>query len=354
MSLAIKTDSDPRWISEGLENLESCPACGSVNRRPLFSELTDGVYGAAGLWTLWKCETCEVAYLNPRPSPEGIWRAYEGYYTHIPVPKRSFRNRIRDLVAQWIRNDYLNHHSGYSLRPNIPFLGSRLIKSIPGRAVAIQYHIRHLPPPSEPGARLLDIGAGCGAFLLVAKGLGYSAEGLEPDPDAAAACRSSGFDVRAGSFPQTALPENAYEHVVLSHVIEHLHHPVEAIKEIRKALKPGGRVWMATPNLDSSGLRRWGRNWRGLEPPRHLVLYNAASIAGLLKRMGFQRIEILDPEAVRHYIYPASSKIEKGELFNPAEGVHTSEEIDRLVEADNQVERRNPLTSEYLALTAYK
>src|SRR5208282_1806783 len=234
------------------EHLGNCPSCKSTKRQVFFSELTDGVYGAPGRWTLWKCEECQAAYLDPRPSPASIWSAYQGYYTHIPTSKPGFRRQIREQAAKLLRNDYLNARFGHSLRPNLRFLGRYLINAPSNRSRSIDYHIRHLPPPSETGSRLLEIGPGDGAFLRVAKRLGYVAEGLEPDEDAVATRRSVGLDVRPGGVPQTPLEENAYEHVVLSHVVEHLHEPAEALLQIWKALEPGGRVWIATPNLGSS------------------------------------------------------------------------------------------------------
>ena len=122
---------------------------------------------------------------------------------------------------------------------------------------------------------------GAGAFMRDAELLGYLVEGLEPDPDAVDACRMSGFNVRQGSVPSAELPADAYEHVVLSHVVEHLHYPVAALEAILRSLKAGGRIWIAMPNLGASGLKRLG-NWRGLEVPRHLVLYDQRSTNALL------------------------------------------------------------------------
>ncbi len=45
---------------------------------------------------------------------------------------------------------------------------------------------------------------------------------------------------------------------------------------------------MATPNLCSEGHKRYGRDWRGLEPPRHLVVFTPTSLDRALELAGFE------------------------------------------------------------------
>jgi SAM-dependent methyltransferase len=97
--------------------------------------------------------------------------------------------------------------------------------------------------------------------------------------------------VQAG-LPCTTLPPESFDVVTLSHVIEHLHDPRPALREIHRLLAPGGLVMITTPNLDAYGLEVFGRCWRGLEPPRHLVLYTSRSLGGLLSDAGFCTIEV--------------------------------------------------------------
>ncbi len=319
----------------------------------MFEHCKDGVYGVAGLWTLWRCEDCGAAYLDPRPSPETIGLAYKRYYTHETLPTLDFAAGLRESLAVLLRNDYLNARFGYKLRPCLPLAGRLLIKMGSHRARDIERRFRNIPPPQTVGARLLEIGPGAGAFMRDAELLGYLVEGLEPDPDAVDACRMSGFNVRQGSVPQTELPADAYEHVVLSHVVEHLHYPVAALEAILRSLKAGGRIWIAMPNLGASGLKRFGANWRGLEVPRHLVLYDQRSTNALLIRVGFRDVEFLDPGYVRHFLYPACEQIARGELFTTV-GVPGSKEARESAAADDAIQLRDPTTAEYLIAIAYK
>lgn len=84
-----------------------------------------------------------------------------------------------------------------------------------------------------------------------------------------------------------------YDVITLSHVIEHVHDPYNTLKNCYDLLSPGGLLFIDTPNIDARSHRRFKENWRGLEAPRHLVIFNWESIFGVLKRCGFERIEPL-------------------------------------------------------------
>lgn len=342
------------WPQAELEYLGACPACECPKRYMFFTNLTDQVFGVApGNWSLWRCDGCGVVYLDPRPSVESIGRAYENYYTHQLLPRPGWLARLRKRMTTAAFNGYLNHQLGYSLKPS-SVIGGYVYGLRPGRARIVSDFIRSLPPPAKPGARLLEIGPGNGAFLRVAKRLGYIAEGLDPDPKAVEVCRQSGLDVREGAIPQTTLPENTFEQVLLNHVFEHLHYPLASLELILKTLTPGGRLWMSMPNLQAAGLRRWGRNWRGLEPPRHLALYDMVSIERLLKRSGFHDIEVLEPTMDRYFIYPASRKIELGQVVLESSDRTVPPDIVREIARDDEEQHRDPTVAESLRVVAYK
>jgi SAM-dependent methyltransferase len=118
--------------------------------------------------------------------------------------------------------------------------------------------------------------------------------------------------VYESALPRTGLRDETYDAVTMSHVIEHLHDPVSALQEVRRILKPGGTLWIVTPNVESIGHRRFGVNWRGLEPPRHLVLFSGASLAEALDRAGFWPVVAL-PVSLRPFgLFAASHCIAAG------------------------------------------
>ncbi len=276
------------WPASGVERLGNCPVCGGSRREMLHDDARDRVFFCApGRWSLWRCLDCRSAYLDPRPTPSTIGLAYRGYYTHHPVPSgptRGFLSPFRNAVL----NDYLRAHYASRRRPWLPF-GRLLLLPYPRDRRSVAQWVRHLPPPG-PDSVCLDIGCGNGEFFEAAQACGWRIHGLEPDPVAAEIARGRGAVVHVGGLPDTGLGTNAYHAVTLNHVIEHVHDPRLAVEESWRLLRPGGTLWIATPNIQALGYRRFGVHWRGLEPPRHLVLFNPTSLTDLLHRAGFRPV----------------------------------------------------------------
>ena len=159
----------------------------------------------------------------------------------------------------------------------------------PRRAESLDACLRTLPPKNT-GHRLLDLGCGDGSYARMAQAAGWKVTGLENDPAACRAARSLGVSVVEAAFPPAPLPDGSFDVVRLHHVIEHLHDPRAALREIFRLLAPGGLAMVTTPNLGAYGLEIFGRDWRGLEPPRHLVLFTPAILNKLLRELGFAGI----------------------------------------------------------------
>jgi 2-polyprenyl-3-methyl-5-hydroxy-6-metoxy-1,4-benzoquinol methylase len=168
----------------------------------------------------------------------------------------------------------------------------------------LDYFYRHLP--SRPG-RLLDVGCGNGVFLLRAKAAGWDTVGLEPDPAAVAAARESGSDVRQGTL-ESSVVSGPFDVITAAHVIEHVHEPSLFLKRIFDLLTKGGYVWIATPNVEGTGHSWFGRAWRGLEPPRHMVLFSKRALRALLQDAGFGEITFLRRGRGSSYVLHASQE----------------------------------------------
>ncbi len=97
---------------------------------------------------------------------------------------------------------------------------------------------------------------------------------MEIDQDAVTIARSLGLEVRCGSLEEQGYPAESFDAVTLCHVVEHLSDPRATIDECFRILKPSGRLVVATPNSDSLSRRLFGKDWRGLEPPRHLMVFS--------------------------------------------------------------------------------
>jgi len=275
------------WPVTELEFLGYCPICGSKQREVLHIGLRDHVFGVApGVWTLHRCFECRSAYLDPRPTVESIGRAYINYYTHQandhPIVRRI--GAVRTLLHDSL-NDYRNAFYGLNRQPSLP-IGRWLIPLLPPLRAAVDAECRHLSRPVSNGL-LLDVGCGNGGFLCIAREMGWQVRGIDMDPKAVEAACSRGLDVECGGIELLSHEAQKYDAITLSHVIEHVHDPLELLCQLYRLLKPGGILWIETPNLGSLGYKRFKSNWRGLEPPRHLVLFNSISLASALRNAGF-------------------------------------------------------------------
>jgi SAM-dependent methyltransferase len=117
---------------------------------------------------------------------------------------------------------------------------------------------------------------------------GCDAEGIDPTPDAVAAARWRGARVTQGDVTTVAPEEGTFDAITFRLVFEHIPDPVGALAACHRALKAGGPVWIATPNLDSDASRTFGDAWIFAQPPRHPVLYTPGALQRLLRRCGFE------------------------------------------------------------------
>ena len=304
------------WPADGLEAVPACPVCGATGRVTLYSGLRDRAFRTApGEWTLVRCTGCNSAFLDPRPTSATIGLAYGSYYTHAdaPAPSSSPVAGVRLRLA----HDYRRARWGY--QQDSPIRGGRLLaKLLPSRAAIVDREVRHLP--ATQGGRLLDVGCGDGAFVSYMTHLGWQAEGVDPDAAAIEGARTAGLDVTEGTLAAIDDAEHVgvYDAITMSHVIEHVHDPEEELERVHRLLRPGGVLWIATPNLEALGHRRFGPDWLGLDPPRHLVLFTHASLDGLIRRGGLEPLPAPPAPSLAWLQFAQSAAIEQGRL--PHEG----------------------------------
>lgn len=337
------------WPEDGLEEVKACPLCGAEERELVHPELEDRIFFCApGKWALHRCSGCRCGYLDPRPTPSTIGLAYESYYTHEAARKKDSADltgiqRMRRSVA----NGYRNHRFGTRDEPSTPL--GLLLNLFPGQRTPIDTESRHLPKPS-PGARLLDVGCGDGGFLEFARGAGWSVTGVDFDEKSVEAARSRGLDIRLGGV-EVIGPQERFDGITLSHVIEHVHDPVEVLSRCHALLKPEGWIWIQTPNLDSLGHEHYGPDWRGLEPPRHLVLFTPDSLALALRKAGFERIESQRAVLACDFTFPASEAIVRERTGKAPAG---ADDVGARVKAAEVAAARNPAVQEFITLKAWR
>ena len=238
-----------------------CPRCPLCQRegRWLYRDLTDRLFSVPGQWNVRQCTDagCGLLWLDPMPLDEELPRLYENYYTHnadTAPPRRLYRFLLRLTPIHRQRQR----------------LDARYLDDLP------------------PG-RLLEVGCGAGQRLAQMQRLGWQVQGQDIDPRAAT---QTGAPVYIGPLDTAPFTPQSFDAVTLNHVIEHVPDPIAFLATCRRFLRTGGRLVAITPNSDGDGHREFADAWLGLDPPRHLHVFNPRNLRAVAERAGFHDCKI--------------------------------------------------------------
>ena len=99
----------------------------------------------------------------------------------------------------------------------------------------------------ERAPRMLDAGCGTGRNLVEFGHLG-EAEGVDMSAEAVAFCRRRGLDgVRQAPVEELPFEDGRFDLTLATDVIEHLDDDQRALRELRRAARPGGRLVVTVP-----------------------------------------------------------------------------------------------------------
>jgi len=141
-----------------------------------------------------------------------------------------------------------------------------------------------------PQGRVLELGCGMG-HLLAWLTRWYAVFGSDINPWALAQAR---HNVPRGQFMLLsadelyAFPAAVFDIVIAKHVVEHLHHPEQAVAEMSRVMKAGGLLILATPNLSSPMRMRKKSNWIGYKDPTHISMKPPEDWLAALRQSGLQ------------------------------------------------------------------
>jgi glycosyltransferase involved in cell wall biosynthesis/ubiquinone/menaquinone biosynthesis C-methylase UbiE len=237
-----KTNMDQYAVS-------ACPLCDQTSIRYEF--FRDG-------FSVFKCDGCGFMFLHPQPSDETLAKLYGSSYS---------------LFSEIGQDDEM---------------GSAM-KSATGRLYLDQL-VRYL---GKRGGNLFEIGCGQGDFLLSAREMGFSVQGVEVSEYAATTAnrRLHQEAVICGDFETITLPENHYDVFALFDVLEYVRDPVAYLKTIYRYLKPDGVVFIVTPSLDSWSAKLMKHNWMEFKQ-EHLHYFDTQTIQNALAKTGFRSLYI--------------------------------------------------------------
>lgn len=233
----------------------SCNLCGETSyvtwyrNKDRNHKITDDMFNVV------RCTQCGLVYLNPRPTHEEIGIYYPDTY-----------------------GPYV--HKGSILKDDIFFKAPKKKKEIPSQDTSMKTY--------------LDFGCGGGNHLeaIQKKHPNWKLHGLDMSEKACEEARSKGFEVTCVTAEDAVLPENHFDHIYMSHVVEHLHDPKQVLEKLYHALKPGGTLIVSTPNVRSVSAHVFRSFWFASDSPRHLFLFSPQTLSHMLRDVGFAAMTV--------------------------------------------------------------
>lgn len=198
--------------------------------------------------------------------------------------------------------DYISHTDG-----NKSFLEKmyQFVKSI-----ALKNKLNLINSESQRG-KILDIGAGVGDFLSVAKKDGWEIIGVEPSEKAKAIAKNKGV-----TFVESIndLENNSFDVITMWHVLEHVPDLENQIKELKRLIKPSGTIFIAVPNFNSFDAKYYGSFWAAYDVPIHLWHFSKTAIKKLFAKENLELQKVLPMKFDSFYVSLLSEKYKTGKM----------------------------------------
>lgn len=161
-----------------------------------------------------------------------------------------------------------------------------------------------LPMVPEEARDVLEIGCGRGVTgQLLQQRLGCRVTGIELNPEVAQEAAERLHRVIVGNVEHLALEElelsKAFDVVVATELFEHLNYPEDFLIQMKRLLRPGGRIVLSVPNVGHYSIvedllaGRWDYLPIGLLCYTHFRFFTRATLESWIHRVGFASHQII-------------------------------------------------------------
>lgn len=231
-----------------------CPFCNAGNIQKKLSVKDFTVSGEQ--FDVYECKACTGAFTQDIPEQAAIGKYYAAasYISHSET------------------KDGLVNKLYHAVRSRTLLKKRKMIQQLTGM---------------DKGS-LLDVGCGTGAFVATMLQAGWDVTGLEPDETA----RTNAFNlynVQPLPSPEIFnLTSQKYDAITMWHVLEHVHQLHEYVDQLKRLLKPSGKIVIAVPNYTSDDAIHYNEHWAAYDVPRHLYHFSPASMKTLMVKHGMR------------------------------------------------------------------
>ena len=227
---------------------------------------------------LYRDESLDLLITYPQPKEEELGKYYES-------------------------DDYISHTDG---KRSMFEKAYHFVKGI-----ALKNKLQLINDLQKEKGKLLDIGAGTGEFLMVAKENGWQTTGIEPSD------KARNIALKKGVFLADSLADledHSFDVISMWHVLEHVPNLENQIKELKRLLKPTGTILIAVPNFNSFDAKYYGKFWAAYDVPRHLWHFSKTAIKGLFAKEGLHLQKVLPMKFDAFYVSLLSEKYKTGKM----------------------------------------
>lgn len=231
-----------------MEVSRSCPICSNTTTS-LFFKVKDHSISKEN-FIICKCHSCQLLFTADAPGQFEIGKYYasESYISHTDSKKGLLENLYQVVRKQ----------------------------TLAGKRKLIKKWFE-----AEQGT-ILDYGCGTGAFLHEMKVHGWDVQGIEPD--AGARGKAELLNKISIGLPDTIsdLPDASFDVITMWHVLEHVHDIQNVIRNLKRLLKPNGKLIIAVPNHSSYDAIYYNSFWAAYDVPRHLYHFTPDTLKRLM------------------------------------------------------------------------
>ena len=254
-----------------------CPVCHSNTINPLLTVKDHSV--SREQFVIWQCSNCGLQFTQDVPDQDSIAPYYQSsdYISHSNTSKG-----LINKVYQRVREHTLNTKADLVMAR------------------------------TKARGKILDLGAGIGAFLHTMEKRNWQVTGLEPDPGARQVAKKLYHLNLEDSSELSTMNSNSFDAITLWHVLEHVHDLHDYVEELKRLLAKNGRIFIAVPNYEAPEHDVYKLYWAAYDVPRHLYHFTPAAMKNLLGQHGLQIEEIRPMWFDSFYISLLSSKYKNG------------------------------------------
>lgn len=228
-----------------MKHVEKCGYCGGTVFTRLF-----GVKSRGFDCSIIRCGKCGIAYLDPALDENDI----SSYYS----------------------KDYFNDHT----RPET-------LREREANGASLMALLEKYIPKT---GRVLDFGACTGSQLSAFKKAGWEAVGIEIAEFARATAEKL-YGITMYRDPWSVRFKDGYfDLIMMNQVIEHLPEQAPLLEEFHRILKPGGTLFVSTPNFGSGRAKCMKADWPSLKADEHLTFFTVKTLRKTLEKAGFRVI----------------------------------------------------------------